>query len=274
MAPQDYDVRQSRRVLELQNSDLWLRPTDLSWHFPILRTIREEPFKNYRSRTSEEWKGKFEEAKKQKIKKNDDGRSYENGQTSSWSWYQPNFKGIHDDENNVCLWRATIFSSSLPLILCCLVLLSDVRDCKSPFFEVMCIAFCSDNCFSQGHPVSWHSWDVICVRCDAKGIYFNENILVTIIIFLTLCQRRSTREEKESLQCLWVLVKCLLCPLTYVRPKQKEHIHMHNWVWATYLGESIIQLPRVAWRLLACTNGASPDRINVVVVEWIIFLKE
>ena len=87
VAPQDYDVRQSGRVLELQNSDLWLRRTDLSWHLPILMTIREEPFKNYRSRTSEKWKAKFEEAKKQKIKKND-GRSYANWQTSSWSWYQ------------------------------------------------------------------------------------------------------------------------------------------------------------------------------------------
>ena len=37
VAPQDYDVRQSGRVLELQNSDLWLRPTDLPWHFPCLR---------------------------------------------------------------------------------------------------------------------------------------------------------------------------------------------------------------------------------------------
>ena len=40
-APQDYDVHQSVRVLGLQNSDLWLRPTDLSWHFPVLMTIRE-----------------------------------------------------------------------------------------------------------------------------------------------------------------------------------------------------------------------------------------
>ena len=69
VAPQDYDVRQSGRVLELQSSDLWLRPTDLSWHFPVLMTIREEPFKDYRSRTSEKWKAKFEEAKKQKVKK-------------------------------------------------------------------------------------------------------------------------------------------------------------------------------------------------------------
>ena len=72
LAPQDYDVRQSGRVLKLQNSDLWLRPTNLSWHFPILMTNREEPFKNYRSKTSEKWKAKedkAEEAKKQKIKK-------------------------------------------------------------------------------------------------------------------------------------------------------------------------------------------------------------
>ena len=68
----------SARVLELQNSDLGLRPTDLSWHFPILLAIREEPFKNYCSTTSEKWKAredKAEEFKKQKMQKNDDGRS-------------------------------------------------------------------------------------------------------------------------------------------------------------------------------------------------------
>ena len=81
VAPQDYDVRQSGRVLELQNSDLWLRPPDLSWHFLVLMTIGEEPFKNYRSRTSEKWKAKedkIEETKKHKIKKGDDERSYAN----------------------------------------------------------------------------------------------------------------------------------------------------------------------------------------------------
>ena len=30
IAPQDYDVHQSGRVLELQNRDLCIRPTDLS----------------------------------------------------------------------------------------------------------------------------------------------------------------------------------------------------------------------------------------------------
>ena len=78
VAPPDYHIRQSGRVVELQNKDLWLRPTDMSWHFPILMTIREEPFKNHRSRTSEKWKAKedkIEEAKKQKIKRSDDERN-------------------------------------------------------------------------------------------------------------------------------------------------------------------------------------------------------
>ena len=67
-------------------------PTDLSWHFLIFMTIREELFKNYRSRTSEKWKAKEDNAgdfKKQKMQKNDDGQSYANWQTSSWSWHQP-----------------------------------------------------------------------------------------------------------------------------------------------------------------------------------------
>ena len=70
--------RQAGKVLELQNSDRWLRRTDLSWHFPILMTIREEPFKNYRLTTFEKWKAKdkAEEFKKQKMQKNDDGHSY------------------------------------------------------------------------------------------------------------------------------------------------------------------------------------------------------
>ena len=92
VAPPDYEIRQSGRVLELQNRDLWLRPTDMSWHLPILMTIREEPCKNYRSRTSERWKtkeDKIEEAKKQKIKRSDDERNYADWQPLSWSWQQP-----------------------------------------------------------------------------------------------------------------------------------------------------------------------------------------
>ena len=72
VAPQDYDIRQSARALELLNKDLWLRPTEMSWHFLFLMTIRKEPFKKYRSRTSEKWKAKenkAEEFKKQKMQK-------------------------------------------------------------------------------------------------------------------------------------------------------------------------------------------------------------
>ena len=90
VAPPDYDIR-NLGVLELQNRELWLRPTYVSWHFPILVTIREEAFNNYRSRTSEKWKekeDKIEEAKKQKTKRSDDEWNYADWQPSSWSWQQ------------------------------------------------------------------------------------------------------------------------------------------------------------------------------------------
>ena len=92
IAPPDYDVRQSGRVLELQNRDLWSRPTELSWHFPILMTIREEPFKNCRSRSSAKLKtmeDKIEEVTKQKTKRSDDEWNHTEWQPSSWSWQQP-----------------------------------------------------------------------------------------------------------------------------------------------------------------------------------------
>ena len=90
IAPPDYDVRQSGRVLELQYRHPWLRPTDLSWHFPILMTIREEPFEIYRARstklkTSED---KIEEAKKQKTHRSNDELNSAQWQPSSWSWQQ------------------------------------------------------------------------------------------------------------------------------------------------------------------------------------------
>ena len=45
IAPRDNEVRQSGRVLELQIKNLWIRPTDLSWHFPFLAIIRDSPSK-------------------------------------------------------------------------------------------------------------------------------------------------------------------------------------------------------------------------------------
>ena len=75
IARQENDIRQSGRVLELQNNDLWIRPTDLSWHFPIRVTTRELPFKKFRGRSPTKWKAredKILEAKKQKTPKNED----------------------------------------------------------------------------------------------------------------------------------------------------------------------------------------------------------
>ena len=69
IAPRDHDVRQSGRVLGLQNKDLWIRPTDLSWHFPILVTLRELPCNHYRGRSVANWEAR-DEAKKQKTQKN------------------------------------------------------------------------------------------------------------------------------------------------------------------------------------------------------------
>ena len=84
--PQDYDVRQSGRVLELQNRNLWIQPTDLSWHFPILVTIREMPFKNYLGKSSEKLKAreeKIEEVKK-KTKRGENEGSDTELKPSSW----------------------------------------------------------------------------------------------------------------------------------------------------------------------------------------------
>ena len=89
IVPQDF-VRQPGRVLELQNRDFGIRPTDLSWHFPILVTIREMPFKNYRAKSPAKLKvreDKIKEAKKQKIpKNNDEVWNPTRWKYSSWTW--------------------------------------------------------------------------------------------------------------------------------------------------------------------------------------------
>ena len=81
IAPRDYEVRQSGRVLELQNKDPWIRPTYLSWHFPILGTICELPFKNYRGRSIANLEARYE-AQKQKTQKNK--KSDQTHRDTSW----------------------------------------------------------------------------------------------------------------------------------------------------------------------------------------------
>ena len=90
IALQDYDVRQSGRVLELQSRDLWIRPTDLSWHCPILVTIREMHFRNFRGWSLAKLKAredKIEEARKQKTLKNrEEDWNSAKWKQSSWTW--------------------------------------------------------------------------------------------------------------------------------------------------------------------------------------------
>ena len=87
VAPPDCEIRQAGRVLELQNGDLWLRKTELSWHLLILMTSREEPFKNYRSKSSKE--DKIEEAKKRRPREGDVEWTSAEWQPSFWSCQQP-----------------------------------------------------------------------------------------------------------------------------------------------------------------------------------------
>ena len=69
VVPQYYEVRQSGRILQLRNKDLWIWLTDLSWHFLILVTVRELPFKDYRGRSLANLKAR-NEAMKQKDPEN------------------------------------------------------------------------------------------------------------------------------------------------------------------------------------------------------------
>ena len=60
---------------------------------------------------------------------------------------------------------------------------------------------------------------------------------------------------------------CFLCCRCSMEMWCPDDIGRDRWDWIRLLGgESMIQLPRIGWQLLACENGASPDCIIVVVV--------
>ena len=94
IAPQDYDVHQSRRVLELQNRDLCIRPTDLSWHFPILITIREMPFRNYRGRSLATLEARDEAKKKKTLQNRDKEWNSARWNQSSWTFHSHLLPGL------------------------------------------------------------------------------------------------------------------------------------------------------------------------------------
>ena len=85
-APQEFDARQFGRVLELQNRDLWIQPTDLSWHFSILVTIREMPFRNYRGRSLAKLEARDEAKQHKTLKNRDEECNSARWKQSSWTW--------------------------------------------------------------------------------------------------------------------------------------------------------------------------------------------
>ena len=56
--PDDFDIKSSERVKELRYSDLWVGQNDHDWHSPILLTVRDNAFKNYRKRNIHRWNEK------------------------------------------------------------------------------------------------------------------------------------------------------------------------------------------------------------------------
>ena len=88
IGPQYNDVRHSGRVLELQNRALWTRPPDMPWHFPILVTVREMPFKNYSGKSSEKKGQRRQDRGSQEaedLEKRDEDWSSPNW-NQSWVW--------------------------------------------------------------------------------------------------------------------------------------------------------------------------------------------
>ena len=76
-------------------------------------------------------------------------------------------------------------------------------------------------------------------------------------------------EEKVS-SFLFSCVSCkyffLLALVSEFNCFLRGRCSMEMWCPDDILGESMLQLPRVEWKLLACQNGASPD---CIIVEWL-----
>ena len=78
VAPQDYLIKLSERVKHLERPDFWLGENDNDWHIPILLTIREHAYRNWRKRSAEK-----STAREEKKIKSSTGSSQ--GHARSWS---------------------------------------------------------------------------------------------------------------------------------------------------------------------------------------------
>ena len=77
-APKDYEVKVCERVKHLERSDLLLGENDTDWHIPMLLTVREHAFRNWRKRSTEK-----AAARDEKRRKTPTGRAQDHSQ--SWS---------------------------------------------------------------------------------------------------------------------------------------------------------------------------------------------
>ena len=75
-APQDYDYSICQRLLNLDRSDLWLKPGDNDWHLPLLVTITPKSRKNIRKR-SVEGQAKHKQKKAESKKKRETQKIWE-----------------------------------------------------------------------------------------------------------------------------------------------------------------------------------------------------
>ena len=55
VSPPDLLIKVSERVKHLENEDLWLSTTDKDWHRPLLITLRETAYRNWRKRSAVSW---------------------------------------------------------------------------------------------------------------------------------------------------------------------------------------------------------------------------
>ena len=103
----DFDIRQSPRVLMIKHTHLWLNQSDMSWHLPILATIRELPFKNWRqkSHTAEKKKNAERSVFKAKQQSDRERQQHRHGPYPSTRWQpreaasEPAVEEEQDDES-------------------------------------------------------------------------------------------------------------------------------------------------------------------------------
>ena len=94
-APQDYLIKLSERVKHLERPDFWLGENDTDWHIPILLTIREHAYRNWRKRSTEKVTAREEKKSKTSSEKKTTpstggsqgyGRSWSSQSWSSQTW--------------------------------------------------------------------------------------------------------------------------------------------------------------------------------------------